>query len=89
MTTGRRVEVESTHTQPLAIRIHVVVPACSIGILVVRDVIDLILVQEGLVDDPRRVGDDLVNPAAVARGFEARCVCVSWSRGGKEKEIRR
>lgn len=39
--------------------------------LVVSDIVDLPFVQEGLVDDPGRVGDDFVNPAAVADGFKS------------------
>ena len=30
------------------------------------DIVDLALVDEGLVDDPGSLRDDLVNPAAVA-----------------------
>lgn len=61
-------------TQSLAIRIHIIMPRRSIRLLIVRDIVDLVLVEEGLVDDPGRVCDDLVHPAAVARGFEAvRC----------------
>ena len=39
--------------------------------LVVSDIVDLPFVQEGLVDDPGRVGHNFVYPAAVADGFES------------------
>jgi hypothetical protein len=42
-----------------------------VGFFVVGDVIDLILLEEGVVDDPRGIVDDLVDPAAVAGGFAA------------------
>lgn len=43
----------------------------DVRVLVMRDVVDLVAVDEGLVDDPGRVGDDLIDPAAVARGFQS------------------
>jgi hypothetical protein len=56
-------------TLGLAVRVDVLVAGSSVRLLVVRDVVDLVLIDEGLIDDPRRLGDDLVNPPAVARGF--------------------
>jgi hypothetical protein len=53
------------------VRVDVVVSRAGIWVLVVRDVVDLPFVEEGLVDDPRGFGDDFVDPAAVADGFAA------------------
>jgi hypothetical protein len=41
------------------------VPGAGVRILVVRDVIDMVLVDKCLIDDPRRLGHNLVDPAAV------------------------
>ena len=38
------------------------------------DVIDLVLLQKGVVNDPRSIFDNLVNPSTVASRFAAFCM---------------
>lgn len=49
--------------------IHVFVGFARVYQLVVRNVVDIVLVEESLVNDPGSVGNHLVDPTALTDGF--------------------
>lgn len=51
--------------------IDIVALICAVGEVVVRDVVDLVLLEEVGCDDPGAVGDDLVDPFAVTYALSA------------------
>lgn len=52
--------------------VHVVATiAALVWVVVVSDVIDPVLIDKFLVNHPRSVGDNFVNPSAVTNGFAA------------------
>ena len=69
-------EQKLIHALVFAESINVVVSATSISILVVRDVIDLVLFQESLVDNPRSLSHDLVDPSTMSDTFQSRIVLI-------------
>jgi hypothetical protein len=46
-------------------RVYVVAPSADVRVLVARDVVDVVLVDERLIDGPWRLAYDLFDPAAV------------------------
>ena len=64
--TGIKTGRKSTLTLALCKGIDIVVSSSRVHELIMRNVVDLVLVQPCLVDDPRRVRQDLVRPSAMS-----------------------
>lgn len=66
-------EGESERTYGLDKFVYVFMPCAQIWLLVVRHIIDVILLYECSVDDPRSIRDNLVHPTAMSDCFATFC----------------
>lgn len=57
--------------------VHILLIGAPVGFLVVGDVVNLVTVEELLVDLPRRVRGNLIDPFAVPDGLTPFSVCES------------
>lgn len=62
--------VKRGHTQALRKPIDIFVSSTLICFFVMRDVVDLVLLNERGVDNPWRVFDNFVHPTTVANSFQ-------------------
>lgn len=59
------------HTKTLAKTIDIIMTSTQVRLLVVSDIINLVLVDELFIDDPRRFRENLVYPSAVANSLNS------------------
>ena len=59
------------HTSRFYKAIDVIHVDALVGVFVMGDVIDLVLFQKGVINDPRSIFDDLVDPSTVPDRFTA------------------
>lgn len=64
-----RIEIR---TDRFRVPVNIVHSGAYVWVFIVRDVVDLVFIQEVLSDYPRRLRDDFVDPAAVADGFASK-----------------
>jgi hypothetical protein len=64
-------ERKGARTDRLGISVHILLPSTSIRLLIVRNIINLPLINKSLIDRPRRVFNNLIAPLDVAYGLVA------------------
>jgi len=70
---ARKGEV-SKPTYGLGKSVYIFVPCAQIWLFIMRYIIDVVLLYECSVDDPRSIRDDLVHPTTMSDCFAAFCV---------------
>ena len=60
---------DKTHTLTFHVLVDIVMTSTGVYLFVVRQVVDLVLLEKRVVHHPRCIANDLVYPTAVSRSF--------------------
>ena len=59
------------YTLLLHIGVDVIMPGCSIGIFIMSNVVDLVLLDKGFVNDPGSFGYYFIHPTTMSCSFKS------------------